>query len=384
MGGNYKKHVRSAARAARRYGPYLKKGMGIIQATQKYARKQNAQKAQKYQYKSKTQRSYVRGTSERAIIKSASKGISYSSARLRYKPMDHYKSVCKDHSLDRYRINDSGIILSKYGEQGFKTIFQNNLVADQIQHLFDQCIKTSTFAQQTFGQGLNNKEYQFWLDTYKCKTTYTNQGPSTIKMTIYDILCKADEPAIASAGTTPEGSWLFGMTKISGIADATAEASPFVNSKPTDSPQFRQYYRILKTTHVQMQTGSCHEHNFTFTYKGKIPMSKIAQIITNNPINPYQLKGITTYQLAVIQGMPCDDVAAYTDVSTVTLDRAKVIYTTDTEVTTRLSGLKSAKLSYFNNYRDDAATTAAFNQNPDGQGVHNTLLNVSSLTTAFS
>ena len=74
------------------------------------------------------------------------------------------------------------------------------------------------------------------------------------------------------------------------------------------SPMFVQYFKVLKATHILMAPGQTHCHQIKFS------PNKLLQGETykNNNANR---KGLTCYQIMVIQGCPVDNNAAIVSTS---------------------------------------------------------------------
>ncbi|AXH74446.1 MAG: putative capsid protein [Cressdnaviricota sp.] len=378
MRGRFNPIARQAYRTARRYAPYAKAANQAFHGIQ--ALQNRAKQKQKVRGKGPgghTATNTVR-TAQRSVVQSRGGGITKSAALLNYKIMDGLKIVRKTSNLDKYRVISSGTVLSNYGEQGWNDA-SPSLTSSNLGQILNGSIATTTPALATLAPTPTDTQRGLWIEYYNCKTTLTNQGPSTIKMTIYNLLAKTTDEV---SQINPQLTWGDGMLLVSGLNPAPTATNPIANpitpgTKPHDSPLFMQNFKILKTTEVEMHSGANHEHNFRFNYRGRIPLSKVDRL---NATGEHGMKGITTWLLIVIKGMPVDNSAAQA-AGVVTIDATKLIYTQEQEWASRLSGLKGKKLTHLNVLTK--TPTGAFNQNPDSSGVHDTVANVVNPLTAW-
>lgn len=197
---------------------------------------------------------------------------------------------------------------------------------------------------------------RLFLESNSVKTMYVNQGPSMIKCTFYDIISKN------SAAGTPGNLWQNGMQDEGGL-DNAQEVRSFVGSSPRDSSLFMKNYRIVKQTTVYMATGATHEH--TFTHR----MNKVINMPEMNDEGGSNVRGIWSATMVVIHGLPIDSVAGFTTSQAVSTDRAKLISITNRVIKSRILDAKGKHIDFNPNL---GIITAAYNQNTDGTGVHNT------------
>lgn len=311
------------------------------------------------------------------VVQSTGHGISKSYSRLKYKPMKGLNWVSKTSNLDIFRTVNTNVFLSGTGRQ--EAHVGVTLNAQRLKQLMIECQQTNSNALAAFGQTTNDISREFWLLSYQSKCTYTNQGPNTIQMNIYDLMYKNDVGYNSIlAQDNPTEVWQRGLKQEAGI-DVANEFTDWSSSRPEDCKLFRQKFRILKKTEIEMHTGANHDHTFTFNYNGKVPVNKIEEM---QGFTSQGLRGISYVRMIVLRGMPTDDNATWSDTGKVTRARAKVIAIDEQIYKTRLTTAKGRHVSY-NNLLEMAATNT-YNQNPDGQGIADTVGNVIDALKAFS
>lgn len=158
-----------------------------------------------------------------------------------------------------YTDNISNISGSAVGHHG----------AFQLAHMpkFDiQGIDTALAGQEVNRSGPR----RFVLESYYSETSITNNTTGSQEVELYDLVTKQDLPFIKSfvIGTN---TYLVGANPIAymveGIAAAQAAATGsvvqtalLVGTNPFDSPFFKDHFKVVKRTIIQMSPGASHRH----------------------------------------------------------------------------------------------------------------------------
>ncbi len=304
--------------------------------------------------------------------------ISKSRYSLKYKVMKGLPTVRKTTVKDTYRGILSDGATSAIGKQG-AFVTQPSLRPEDLYVVYDQSLKTNT-STVTLGQiQVNDRTRSFYLENYNSLMTLTNQGPSTIKVDVYDLMHKVDIARTGSLPTDALSIWNKGLQWEAGI-DPVDEVATYPGAKPTDSKLFNQNFKVLKKTSLEMQSGANHEHHFNFNYNGKIAFAKMADY-KNFDDNAF--KGITISRLIVFRGMPADD-SNLPQNGVVTLDKTKLIMVETRSYTTRISSIKGNHLQYADALPDDQAVAHLYNQNPHSRGIVDSVANAVLDAIAFS
>ena len=368
-----KRKAGSYARTARRVGKRVAGALTAATTLGQYFKQAKKRPKARSATRTKTKRKYGHG-----VVQSTGHGISKSYSVTKYKPMKGLNHVRQNTNLDIFRSVNTNTFLAPTGRQVVGV--HVTIGPSRLKQLIIESVSTQVAAYATFGQANRDISRDFWFMNYKSKCTYTNQGPNTIQMEIYDLMYKTDvayDNILPGGNSTPNEVWERGLKQEAGI-DSAQEFRQWSSSGPEDCKLFRQRFKILKKTQVEMHTGANHEHNFTFSYNGKVPMNKIEEM---QSFNNQALKGISYVRMVVIRGMPTDDDATWSE-GTVTRARAKVISIDEQIYTTRLATAKGRHIAYNNVLEDEMENT--YNQNPDGQGIADTVTNVVDALKAFS
>jgi len=295
-------------------------------------------------------------------------GMTNSYTTNNYKKMTGFSLAKKLSQQDIYRINDHGFHFSNYGVQAGKVI-QTALDGTDLKNMFARLITNNANMNLLQNVYNNDKERQLWLESYTTNAIITNFGPSTIIVKIYDLLAKADK---YYADIEPMTLWNTGLVATRGNTYIHGYEAYFPSS-PTDSDHFNRYWKVLNTTTIQLDSGRHHNHHYTSSYTGLLPITKA---MMESGDNIWVYRGITVKQLVVVHGLPaCAQDAFVTDpeaADEVTIDRAKIGYVTSECYKARLLIQRGKMTTYENELSDVIANYAQ--QNPDGQGTHSLAL----------
>lgn len=141
----------------------------------------------------------------------------------------------------------------------------------------------------------NSQPFQYVLESTTAELLMTNSSLATQYVDIYDIVRKRDQ-GNTDATKSPWHAWQYGVSDQTATApDLTAFNN--INSLPTDSRLFNDYFRVIKRTHIGLVAGGTHRHHVTL---------KCNKLIDSEVLNRASgdLAGIAVYTLLVINGQP--------------------------------------------------------------------------------
>lgn len=131
----------------------------------------------------------------------------------------------------------------------------------------------------------------------------TNQSTGTVRVYLYDIICRRDNNTVTAAN--PYIAW-----QNSYLAEGSANVDySIVGTTPFSATMFTQFYVVKKITHITMQQGESHIH------RTKVIAERLLQ-------DQYVLQAgsgfgkLTHYTMIVVHGMPYNDTVTKTSVST--------------------------------------------------------------------
>jgi hypothetical protein len=147
---------------------------------------------------------------------------------------------------------------------------------------------------------------KFIINKLKGKVMFTNQDDSNSELVLYDIVCRRDN-ASASGVFAPNTAMDAGIAGTSSTSTTTKDSTNY-GATPFMSPEFCQHFKILKVSRVMLATGASHEHTVSFG---------VNRIMNGEYYLDYsQYRNMTFYTLAITKGMPYNDSATNTQVST--------------------------------------------------------------------
>lgn len=195
---------------------------------------------------------------------------------------------------------------------------------------------------------------QFVLESFRGEFLMTNSSLATQYVDIYDIVRKRDTQAAGGPNAVwptldPVNAWKYGVSDQS-TAPPDLTAYENINSKPTDSRLFNDYFKIAKRTRIGLVAGATHRHLVTMISN---------KLIDTELLNKAQgdLAGLTTYTMVVINGQPASIssesgavvTTAKTALDIVWATRCKYTFVVDNKVLwsvqDNLSSLKGEKIT---------------------------------------
>jgi hypothetical protein len=303
------------------------------------------------------------------LVATESGGLTKSRYNLKYPKM---KSInTKNCTKDCNRNVDGGGTISLQNRQNATTV---TTLGDTtaIVNLWNSAIAVNGTYQSAAAINATSTDKKLWCDYQRAKITFTNQGASLMKITIYDVLCKVDNC------TGPEESWDLGLQRQGGI-DPSQEHTYHPGSSPLDSKIFRTNWKILNKKRVALGSGANHEHIFSHSYNGLYNFSKAYEFNQLTPTLSRNLRGMTLKTMVVCHGMPGDDENRGDAIGIVGLVPTKLIWCVERSYQTRIVDLKSTLTAYGNQL---LLGLNLWQQNPDGQGIHSSITNIVEAVTA--
>jgi hypothetical protein len=218
-------------------------------------------------------------------------GITYTYFKRRGKKNPFGKKVGKIVSKNNFRTNTAGRLQATVGKQQVKVVMSMGGATDVGQ------------AYTTSGGIATEK---FIINKLKGKVMFTNQDDSNSELVLYDIVCRRDN-ASASGVFAPNTAMDAGIAGTSSTSTTTKDSTNY-GATPFMSPEFCQHFKILKVSRVMLATGASHEHTVSFG---------VNRIMNGEYYLDYsQYRNMTFYTLAITKGMPYNDSATNTQVST--------------------------------------------------------------------
>lgn len=123
------------------------------------------------------------------VVQSSGDGVSKSRSNLTHKAGKGLRAARKITPVDIYREHLVGQVNAGYGQQGTGGN-DGWLNASMVKNLYAQAVATTTAYSNGAVLTTNALDKHFFLETFTKKLTMANQGPSTIKVVFYDLICK--------------------------------------------------------------------------------------------------------------------------------------------------------------------------------------------------
>lgn len=136
---------------------------------------------------------------------------------------------------------------------------------------------------------------QYVLASMIGETVYTNATLASCELELYDIVRKRNANPSVSSTIWPEVAW------DQGLMDAEQNNAPnpsaMLKSSPFDSPEFKQFFKVVRRTRVQLVGGGTHRHSVVLK-----PNMLINEALLNYAAG--DLQGLTVYTMARFYGQP--------------------------------------------------------------------------------
>lgn len=127
------------------------------------------------------------------------------------------------------------------------------------------------------------------LDYAFYETSFTNQTPIAIKLTLIDVVTKVSRPLYTQSTT----DWVSGYSAYDGPSTSLAG---YPGAMPTESKQFNMNWNIVKKTQIHLDAGQTHYHKKLMRWN---------RCIDYQYYNDYNMiKGMNTELVVIAEGMP--------------------------------------------------------------------------------
>lgn len=137
----------------------------------------------------------------------------------------------------------------------------------------------------------SNLTRSIFIERIQANVVYTNASSASCTIDLYDIACKVDNDI-----TNALQAWR------TGLAMETTSSTPdqMLGTKLWMSQKFKQFFKVVKTTHVNLAAGACHRHNITLTPNRVMNEQRVFENVN--------YAGLTYTTIAIVKGVPvCDD-----------------------------------------------------------------------------
>lgn len=145
---------------------------------------------------------------------------------------------------------------------------------------------------------------RFIVENVQTELTLTNQSNAAAEIEIYDIVCRRDVDAswtITTGGNTyiaagqPSSYVEIGCDIASG-ALPTSGQEQIIGASPYDSQLFKDYFRVVRKTHVMLLSGGTHRHSAQHMVNGIVETALLND-------NTAMLKGLTIGSMLCVRGV---------------------------------------------------------------------------------
>lgn len=258
-----------------------------------------------------------------SIVHSPATGQSNSALTIKFKPIKLNKQFNTMHPPFTFDQIDGFGCFSEIGLQKPQTIFVSGMggnsastspIAVQINYLANKAGATLTTAGAVNTGAVTvisgQRSNKVLLNSSSNILEFTNQGPATCNVTLYNLMCKSS----AETFQYPETVWAQGLSDQTGI-DGNSNLTPWTG--PTTSKRFNMNWKVMKKTVIELGPGRGHIHTFKHIINRPIDTEYAYQFL--------QIKGVTTCVMMVVQGYPGDSVKDYNSVVTPTIGPSKVV-----------------------------------------------------------
>lgn len=150
---------------------------------------------------------------------------------------------------------------------------------------------------------INATENKLLFNSYYAETMIANPLNITQRVTIYDVICKKD---VAASNIRDPAQAL--IHEYGAIFSGSVNNDLIVGSTPFSCPGFLEYYKIVNTTRLLLQSGQVHTH-CTRGSPNKIIDSE------NFQLSQYGLGGFTRFVMIQVHGTPVNDSVGTSTVS---------------------------------------------------------------------
>jgi len=217
----------------------------------------------------------------------------------------------------------------------------------EILQAYDDGLRTNANWLNLMYRNGSDNTYKMYVTYMKTNSTLSNQSPNTAIITLYDVVCKKDiydhnypfqDNGIMLA------PWIRGMQQTNGSSTTSANFGiEIVGVVPTQSPEFKKYWNVIKTTKLEIGSGRAHTHIFKYGLNKTLTADQFANVADAD--GDRCIAGVTMGTLAVFNGTPVDAVPGTPLVADdqISTARVKLISVTQKTIKSRIYIQKGIK-----------------------------------------
>lgn len=193
-----------------------------------------------------------------------------------------------------------------------KVTAPNHYVTNESANLESAIGKQGAFASQFASKNLlqalapgtgSIASSRYLLESMDCETIFANSGSSSALLILYDYVVKRDLPNVAELAG-PDLTWASGVDEEGG----NSTDYQIIGGRPFESDMFNQYYKVIKTTRVNLSPGSIHRH------VQKRVFNKVIHYSVNENLQ-FGMRDVTCGTMFVYHGQPAHEAGAPTTIS---------------------------------------------------------------------
>lgn len=150
--------------------------------------------------------------------------------------------------------------------------------------------------------GTVDNNIRLFIGHVKRKLFMRNQSNSVAKVTLYDVVFNRQPTNLLF--DSPTECWTKGYND-QGLTDQQLE----VGNTPFNSPEFRNFFKVVKVTVINMEPGQQHEHTF---------IHRINRVVDSTSFDHSSMvfyRGLTSFTMPVFHGSLCHESASPNTVS---------------------------------------------------------------------
>lgn len=139
---------------------------------------------------------------------------------------------------------------------------------------------------------------QYVLQSCKAEYMITNSTLATMYIDVYDVIRRRDaDLSLSQSSKNPREAWVNGVSDQTGTIDPTAFQN--INSLPTDSRIFKDYFKVVQRSHIALSQGATHRHQVLLKSNKLVDTA-----LLDNKESDEDLAGLSVYTMIVAYGQP--------------------------------------------------------------------------------
>jgi len=283
-------------------------------------------------------------------------GMTYSSCKVFHKPAKNTKAVALS-PLSIWQSNATGGIHAATGKQGSGEAVTCNVL---------DIVNLSNVCNNSTPVGTNNLSQRLFVKSARSRSTFTNQSPVDLKLTILDMQPKKD----LQSGLGPSAQWVKGIS-VNDYNGADSTSYQTVGNSILQFPQVTNEWKCINQTVINLSAGAHHTHTVFNSINRLLDQSTLYDTTTSS--TRYYMKNYTIVSMFIVHGYPVDTTTSASSTVDVTTAPVKLIYTHEDFMSGKvMSGAPAKKVLYsVNNYPQP---TTLYAEDEDGNGA-DTIMN---------